>query len=102
LASTITALGGADRLYGDPLFGFGAPVAATLVSAPAGAVSTGAVGRHGVFSPDGRYVAFLSDTNGGLVPGVSGMQVYVKEIASGTVWLASAWNGAPGAKVAPG
>ncbi len=86
-ASVVTGLDGADTIWGDPVAGLFPASAVTAVSLAPGAVDTGPGGRHGVVSPDGAHVAFVSE--GPLITGVTGTQLYVKRLSTGEVWLQS-------------
>lgn len=69
--------------------------AVSLVSvAPDGTAGGSRGDEPPTISPDGRYVAFVSDS--AILPGIGGQQVYLRDLHNGTTALLSATSGGAG------
>src|SRR5262249_38213978 len=68
----------------------------TLVSVGSTGQAAGIQGPSVAISPDGRYVIF-ENNQGNVLPGVTGDQLYQRDLATGTTTLLSVgYNGSPG------
>jgi Ca2+-binding RTX toxin-like protein len=88
-ADTVTGSSGNDVLRGDPDAGGGAPVAFEYLSKTvAGAIFDG---RSPTISPDGKWIAFISDSALGF--SATGTKIYLRHVETGAIVLASAPQG---------